>query len=85
MTFYHNNYKMRYQLYTHALNQTEQMTINDVKKFYIKKRGRVITATLLIEYMRVTKIYNLKQSLDPQNKLPADVLKIIFVDYLKNF
>ena len=73
------------RLHAHVLKQTEPMSLIDVRDFMKKYTKRIIRATLFIQYMRASKLYNLKKKLDPENDLPIEILQIIILDYVKHF
>lgn len=72
---------VRNKLYLHALKRDEYMTINSVKKFILKYNKHLIKATLLMEFIRVRRIQQISNIIDPGKKLPVDILKIIIVDF----
>lgn len=65
---------VRKQLYLHALNRNEDMTINSVKKFLRKYKKSIIKATLLFEYIKVKRIQNISKIIDPNKELPVEII-----------
>ena len=54
------------------------MTIASVRKFMKKYKRSIIKATLLIEFIKVRRIQAISRAIDPNKKLPVDILyKII--------
>lgn len=68
---------VRKQLYLYALRKDEDMTINNIKKFIHQYKKSIIKATLLMEFIKVRKIQNKARSIDPEKKLPIDILYLI--------
>jgi hypothetical protein len=68
----------RPKLYRYAIELDRDIEIIDVKKFFKKHKCRVVCATLFSEYMKASKVQWETNAIDPNKKIPTDILyKII--------
>lgn len=69
---------IRKQLYLYALQHRDiKMSIPHVKQFILKYKKFILHSTLLMEFLKVCRIKNLSNIIDPDHKLPVDIMYLI--------
>lgn len=70
---------IRKQLFIHSMNK--DMKISDVRKFICKRKGRVIRATLYIEYIKVCKFKEMFKLFQEKTPFCDDIIQKILIEY----